>query len=284
MFLTINISVKYTVITTFNQAGLDTYGQRMIDTFEQYWPASVDLIIYAENCQPRTSRGNTKVLDIFQASESCRSFVNRHQNNPEANGGKGPHNQHLWSEKKQFKWQAVRFCYKVFAVGHAIATVDSDWVVWIDADSHTHSEVTEVWLDSICPQTSLASYLGRSDNYHSECGWVAYNRRHQLTEQFARDFTELYEQDQIFNYGEWHDSYIWDIVRKKYRDTHGAYFYNLNPEPDTKGLAGHPFINSELGRVMDHIKGKRKSQGHSRAKEVVLHHDVPYWRRLLGLQ
>ena len=276
--------MKYTVITTFNQAGLDTYGQRMIDTFEQRWPATVDLIVYTENCQPRVTRPNTKIFDIFQVSADRKSFVEHHKNNPEANGGIGPHNKHLWSEKKQFKWQAVRFCYKVFAVRHAIDTVDSDWLIWLDADSHTHSSVSESWLDSICSPDSLACYLGRSDNYHSECGWVAYNRRHPLTLQFVQDFAELYSQDKIFNHGEWHDSYIWDVVRKKYRDTHGAYFHNLNPEPNTKGLAGHPFINSELGRVMDHIKGKRKSQGHSRAKEVMLHHDVPYWRRLLGLQ
>jgi hypothetical protein len=273
--------VKYTVITTFNQAGLDTYGQRMIDSFEQYWPNHVDLIIYAENCRPRIKRSNTTVVDILQASSACRSFVERHRNNPEANGGSGPHNQHLWSEKKQFKWQAVRFCYKVFAVGHAMSVVDSDWVIWIDADSHTHSPVSDEWLQTVCPQNCMASYLGRSDNYHSECGWVAYNRRNPLTLQFARDFTAMYEQDQIFNYGEWHDSYIFDIVRKRYRDTMGAVFHNLNPEPNTKGLAKHPFINSELGRVMDHFKGDRKNQGHSRGKEVVLHRDLPYWRRLL---
>ena len=28
---------RYTVITTFNQQGLDKYGQRMISTFEQFW-------------------------------------------------------------------------------------------------------------------------------------------------------------------------------------------------------------------------------------------------------
>ena len=41
--------MKYTVITTFHDQGLKHYGQRMIDTFEQHWPAEVDLVIYAEN-------------------------------------------------------------------------------------------------------------------------------------------------------------------------------------------------------------------------------------------
>jgi len=52
---------------------------------------------------------------------------------------------------------------------------------------------------------------------------------------------------------------------------------------DTKGLAGHPFINSELGQYLDHMKGDRKHRGHSKAKEVKLHRDHPYWRTVLGL-
>jgi len=48
--------MKYTVITTFHQAGLELYGQRMIDTFEQHWPDEVDLVVYAENCNPRTTK------------------------------------------------------------------------------------------------------------------------------------------------------------------------------------------------------------------------------------
>ena len=43
---------QYTVITTFSQAGLDKYGQRMISTFEKHWPQEVDLVVYTEKCHP----------------------------------------------------------------------------------------------------------------------------------------------------------------------------------------------------------------------------------------
>ena len=55
--------MKYTVITTFHDQGLKQYGQRMIDTFEQHWPAEVDLIIYAENCQPCITKSNVQVVE-----------------------------------------------------------------------------------------------------------------------------------------------------------------------------------------------------------------------------
>ena len=273
--------MKYTVITTFHQAGLELYGQKMIDTFEQYWPESVDLVIYAENCSPVVRKSNVRVVDLLEVSKECRRFVKRHRDNPEAHGGLGPHNEHDWTEKKSFKWQAVRFCYKVFAVKHALNNIDSDWIIWLDADTQTHSTIPESWLPTVCPDPYLISYLGRTDRYHSECGWVGYNKQHPQGVAFANEFARMYEEDEIFNHREWHDSYIWDVVRRRFQDQ-GAEFFDLNPEPDTKGIAGHPFINSELGKYMDHKKGDRKGRGHSKAKEVKLHADHPYWRNILG--
>lgn len=194
-----------------------------------------------------------------------------------AHGQAGPPD--AWNPKKQFRWNAVRFCYKVFTVALCADRTAVGWLIWIDADTHTHSAVTMSWLATVCPTDAMVSYLGRGESYHSECGWVAYNLDHAATREFVRDFVGMYKNDSIFHQREWHDSYIWDVIRKRYQTHHR--FHNLNPSMDDKGLAGHPFINSELGRVMDHVKGKRKDQGHSKAKEVVLHHDVPYWQNIL---
>jgi len=270
--------MKYTVITTFHQAGLEQYGQRMIDTFEQFWPAEVDLIVLAENCTPRTSRPNTKVVDILAASPDLRAFVERHENNPFAHGQDGPPD--VFHPKKQFRWDAVRFCYKVYAKSVAASMIDSGWMIWIDADTVTHSPVTTKFLDTVCPYNSMVSYLGRGKNYHSECGWVGYNLDASECRQFIQDFVGMYDRDAIFQEKEWHDSYIFDVLRKQFQER--CCFHNLNPIPDSKGFAGHPFINSELGRYMDHVKGERKIQGHSKPKEVQLHQDHPYWKQVIS--
>lgn len=269
--------MKYTVVTSFNQSGLDQYGQRMIDTFEANWPADVDLIVCAENCQPRTSRSNTRVIDLLEASPKLKDFISRHQNNPLAHGRAGP--PEVFNPKKQFRWDAVRFCYKVFAKDLAANNIDSGWMIWIDADTITHSPVSKQFLQTVCPSNSMVSYLGRGEKYHSECGWVAYNLDAPECRQFIKDFVNMYNTDAIFQEREWHDSYIFDVLRKQFQSR--CKFYNLNPSWDDKGLAGHPFINSELGRYMDHVKGDRKQQGHSKAKEVVLHQDHPYWQKVL---
>jgi hypothetical protein len=269
--------MKYTVITSFHEEGLKQYAQRMVNTFEQHWPSDVDLVICAENCRPQITRQNTRVYDLLDISSNCRAFVERHRNNPLAHGRAGPPD--VWNPKKAFRWNAVRFAYKVFSVALCANNISTGWMIWIDADTHTHSAVPMEWLARVCPQTAMISYLGRGEKYHSECGWVAYNLDHPETRNFIADFVGMYNTDRIFDEREWHDSYIWDVVRKKYQDTNE--FYNLNPSYNDKGLAGHPFINSELGLYMDHVKGERKLLGHSKAKEVVSHADHPYWRSVL---
>lgn len=272
--------MKYTVITTFHQAGLELYGQKMIDTFERHWPNSVNLVVYAENCNPQFGKPNVEVTQLLEVSSDCRRFVKRHKNNSEAHGGQGPHNINNWSEKKSFKWQAVRFCYKVFAVNHALNNINSDWIIWLDADSQTHSPVTLDFLARTCPDSADFSYLGRTERYHSECGWVGYRKSGNYALDFAKRFANMYITDEIFNHKEWHDSYIWDIVRREFQQR-GALFHNLNPQPENNGKAGHPFINSELGACLDHMKGDRKIIGHSKAKEVNNHTNHPYWKKVL---
>jgi hypothetical protein len=268
--------MKYTVITSFHEEGLKQYGQRMIRTFEQHWPTEVDLIVCAENCRPEVTRSNSRVYDLMQVSNNCRAFVERHRNNPLAHGQAGP--PEVWNPKKAFRWNAVRFAYKVFSVALCADNLSSGWMIWLDADTHTHSSVPVDWLSKVCPESAMISYLGRGEKYHSECGWVAYNLDHPETRNFIRDFVGMYNTDRIFEQREWHDSYIWDVVRKQYHPANN--FFNLNPSWNDKGLAGHPFINSELGLYMDHVKGDRKTYGHSKPKEVVSHPDHPYWQRV----
>jgi hypothetical protein len=269
--------MKYTVITSFHNEGLKQYGQRMINTFEQNWPDEVDLIVCAENCQPSYTRSNTRIYNLLELSNNCRTFVERHKNNPMAHGQAGP--PEVWNPRKAFRWNAVRFAYKVFSVSLCANNTSHGWMIWIDADTHTHSTVPLEWLSKVCPNDAMISYLGRGEKYHSECGWVAYNLDHPETRNFIQDFVGMYNTDRIFEEREWHDSYIWDVVRRKYQDNK---FYNLNPSYNDKGLAGHPFINSELGLYMDHVKGDRKIYGHSKAKEVVSHPDHPYWKSVLS--
>jgi len=275
--------MKYAVITTFHQPGLTQYAQTMIDTFEKYWPDTVDLYCYAEDCKPIATKSNVHILDLHQQSPDLVQFKKKYQDVPWANGMEMKETG-LPFKDNNFKWDAVRFSNKVFTVIDAIKNIDADWIIWLDADSKTHSSVSLEFLQRVCPSSYFVSYLGRRPKYHSECGWVAYNNRHKDTQQFATEWRNLYMSGELFNLKEYHDSYVFDVLRKQYQEK-GTQFYNLSPDLPGKG-PGHPFIASELGTVMDHMKGaRRKELGNSLPDDVVnknqgLNQDVKYWKRV----
>lgn len=277
--------MKYTVITSFNDEGLKQYGQRMINAFDQHWPKSVELVVYAENCVPVIPSDRVKVQDLLASSPDLVRFKHKHQNNPLANGTTPkivPKN----LKDNRFKWDAVRFSHKVFAVIHACKNSDADWVIWLDADTVTFADVPENFLSTICPQTAMACYLGRNLRYHSECGWVAYNMRHPDLQTFIDRWKDLYVSDQLFDLDEYHDSFVFDVLRKDFQATKRTFFHNLSPQLPAKG-PGHPFIASRLGLYMDHMKGsKRKALGHSLPDDYDrnqgLNSQVDYWRGIFG--
>lgn len=277
--------MTHTIVTTFHAAGLAQYGQTMIDTFDQYWPRSVPLTVYAESCEPRVPSARVTVMDLLAASPDLVWFKKTHANNPVAHG-QIARDTSVPFRDNQFKWDAVRFSHKVFAVIHACTTIDTDWVIWLDADTKTFTSVPDTFLDQICHPAAMACYLGRREKYHSECGWVAYNRRHPDLRSFMDRWRDLYRTGDLFNLREYHDSFVFDVLRRDFQAQRRTRFHNLSPDLPGKG-PGHPFIASELGRYMDHMKGsKRKALGHSLpddyARNQGLNADVDYWRKVFG--
>lgn len=272
--------MSHTIVTSFHPAGLARYGQRMIDTFDRHWPRRVPLLVYAEDCVPQMPSDRVTVLDLHATSPDLVAFKQRHSNNPVANGTIAKDTSVPFKDN-HFKWDAVRFSNKVFAVIHAATTVATDWMIWLDADTLTFRDVPEDFLDSICDNSAMACYLGRQEKYHSECGWVAYNLRHPQLLPFMSAWRDLYVKDQLFSLREYHDSFLFDELRRRFQ-AQGTHFHNMTPVLGKKG-PGHPFIASELGRYMDHLKGDtRKDLGRSRhskdAESYSQHQDLDYWR------
>ena len=274
--------MKYHVITTFHAPGMDQYGQTMIDAFDRHWPKSVDLTVYAEHCRPCMPSDRVKVIDLLAASPDLAEFKRRHANDPAANGLVAKDTGVAFKDNA-FKWDAVRFSHKVFTVIHACTHFDADWIIWLDADTKTFAPVPDTFLDEICDSQVMACYLGRREKYHSECGWVAYNRKHPELSKFIDRWRELYMTGSLFSLREYHDSFVFDVLRKEFQQT-GTRFSNISPELPGKG-PGHPFIASRLGLYMDHMKGsKRKELGHSLPDDYQrnqgLNADVEYWQKI----
>lgn len=276
--------MTYCVVTTFHAPGMKQYGQRMINTFDQYWPQDVPLWVYAEECEPQLPGTRVHVLDLMQACPDLATFKTRHANDPVAHGHVSK-NTALPFRDNQFKWDAVRFSHKVFAVMHACATQQSDWVIWLDADTQTFDHVPASFLAGICDPHAMACYLGRNERYHSECGWVAYNLRHPDIKAFMERWHSIYMTGELFGLAEYHDSFVFDTLRREFQEQRKTVFCNISPQCGSTLGPGHPFIASPLGQYMDHMKGdRRKRLGHSlpddygRNLGVVNSH--PYWQKI----
>ena len=271
--------MKYTVITTFNNEGYNQYGLRMIETFVQNWPKTVNLKVYAEKCAEKIqSHDNVEILDLELACPKLLDFKNRWRNVPKANGDvtQDPVRSRRTDAGKGFKWDAIRFSHKVYAIFHAAKHCQTPWLIWMDADMVCHAPMVESFLDSQCPENFDLCYLGRRGKF-SECGLYAMQLYTKGTVRFLKEFQRMYDEAEqgIFTLDEWHDSFVFDDVRSRIE--------GLRQLDWSQGIItgeGHPLINSAWGAYLDHLKGKRKTTGHSLAKDLKVSRNEPYWQNI----
>lgn len=258
-----------------SQSGYGQYGKRMIETFDKHWPQSIKLQVYYE-WMPTNKAFSDRVewIDINNACPKLGEFKQRHKANPHANGikpGSDPNG------KYSYLWDAVKFAHKSYCVSHAALNANSDLVVWLDADVVTHSAIPEGFIESLLPQNHYCAYLGRQKIY-PECGFVIYDTRSLYNQQFMEDWQDMYRTDSLFNEIEYHDSYLFWILQKKYAQR-GMQSFNISEgHPHIPG--GHVFINSPLGAYMDHLKGTRKIAGSSKRTDIYRPHKNEYWDKI----
>lgn len=270
-----NEKMKYAVVTTFHQEGLKVYAQRMIDTFIQNWPAEVTLHLYPENCNPRVPDHSRITLTDLGSVEPLTAFKTKWKDVPKANGdvSSDPVRSKRRDAGKGFKWHAIRFAHKVYAIFDCARNTDADILIWMDADTVCHSPITMKEIERLCTPSKDVCFLGRKGKF-SECGLYAMNLRSPATRQFLEKFQWVYDNAEqgIFTMAEWHDSFVFDEVRKMVKLNELDWSSHL-----IKG-EGHPLINSDWGAYLDHLKGGRKSLGKSKRTDLLVKRKETYWQ------
>ena len=265
--------MKYTVCTTFNADGYENYGRRMIQTFLQNWP--VDLVVYAEGCTVTELSPHLAVHNLEKVSPELQAFKAQWRSVPKANGdvSTDPVRSRRTDAGKGFKWDAVRFAHKVYSIFHCAKHTDTDWLIWMDADTVCHSPISVDDLSRLCPDLTDLCFLGRKGKF-SECGLYAMNLRSQRVRDFLSEFQRYYDQAEqgIFTLDEWHDSFVFDTVRKHHP------LVELDWSSHLITGEGHPLINSDWGAYLDHLKGKRKTTGRSPGSDLKVKRTEAYWQ------
>jgi hypothetical protein len=276
-----------TVVTTFHPKGLTQYGQRFIDTFSANVDQRIKLIVYAESCTPiNPDPTRIKILDAQKELPKLNEFKKKWKNNPKANGippadikARRPRDWH-----KKFKWDAIRFSNKVYAVFDACQK-EKGWVVWIDADTVFHSLWSYEDFSKCLPNDHWITYVGRGKGSQTwpECGFYGLNLNHPVCHEFLKQFELMYEQAEqgIFTLEEWHDSYVFGHVLHPFKRQFPKaldYTADMMLRTAKTGGGGHPLINTILGQWIDHLKGDRKVSGKSLPKDLTVARTENYWR------
>ena len=279
------MSKQITVVTTFHPAGLSKYGQRMIDSFALNIDKRIKLLVYAEDCKPvNPDPSRIEILDAKAALPKLNAFKSTWGHIPKANGDitnePQRHTRKDWM--KQFKWDAVRFANKTYAVYDACVR-SKDWCVWMDADTYVHSPWTYEDFAAQLPDNAWITYVGRGKGSQTwpECGFYGLNLNHPVCNEFLKEFERVYEEadNGIFLLDEWHDSYVFGNILKMYNQfpSHD-YSADMYLREAKSGGGGHPLINGPLGKWIDHMKGGRKDDGKSRRADIMVNRTEDYWR------
>ena len=275
-----------TVVTTFHQPGLSLYGQRFLDSFAERVDPKIKLLVYAEDCSPVVTADNITVLDAKKELPKLNAFKERWRDDPKANGippdeikARRPRD---W--QKKFKWDAVRFANKTYAVYDA-CTRSKDWCVWMDADTFIHSNWSHKEFTKLLPNNTWITYVGRGKGSQTwpECGFYGLNLNHPVCHEFLKEFERMYEDadNGIFKLEEWHDSFVFGhILNTMKKDFPSVLDYSAEMylREAATGGGGHPLINTVLGKWMDHMKGARKNAGKSKTSDIMVNRQEDYWR------
>ena len=278
-----------TVVTTFHNKHYNVYGKNFLDSFAKHVDKRIKLIVYAEECKPENpDPSRIEILDAVESLPKLVAFKQRWKDDPKANGippddikARRPRDWH-----KEFKWDAVRFANKVYAVFDAVER-SKDWCVWMDADSFIHSNWTYEDFAELLPDTSWITYVGRGKGSQTwpECGFYGMNLKDGVCQDFLKEFERMYEDadNGIFKLEEWHDSFVFGKILNDLKFRHPNvldYSAEIYLKTAKTGGGGHPLINSKLGRWMDHMKGDRKFEGASKRKDLMGHRNEPYWQKI----
>lgn len=263
-------------ITSLNASLYHNYGYRYLEEFCKFSDKTINLYVVFEGDMPSNIKQNYKNIKFIQFDHPYQNkFLKYFGNLAEANGLKiqiseGENNLKKINFKFDFKFNAVRFSFKPFAI-HQIFQQEKnnyEYLIWTDADLRCHKYFSFNDMKRFLPnQNQMMSYLGRDRNY-SECGFLGFNLNHKHFDKFLDRIVQIYYSGEIFSLPEWHDSWIWDYVRINFEKELKVENKNISNEGSN---FHHPFVNSGLEEFFDHLKGpERKKLGHSKKTDYRL--------------
>jgi hypothetical protein len=172
--------MSVTVITTLHNDGYNLYGSRNLKTWFSFFPDNWKIVYYAEKHEP-AAHPRLEVLDFNKECPDWENFyqgVIKHlQNHPTP------------KDQKIINWhkKALRWSFKMFALLNAMKTVNSRYLVWLDADVFATRTPDAGWIEKCLDGNAMAAQLEFiKAGGHVETGILILDLHHQ-------DISKIYD-------------------------------------------------------------------------------------------
>ena len=229
-------------VTTMNKKLFNDYGKDLLLSYmntSQKYP----MYVYVEDDITKYPiMQNIIYVPLYEVEPECENFVNRNSKR----------------EVPSFMFDAVRFCYKVFA--QCNASKHGGKMYYVDGDSVFLKTMNDDILDTLLPDKVCVSHYYRQGMY-TETGFIGFNMNHPMMEDFIGHYRNLYIDDTVYNLPHYTDCHTFDRTRKIMTQQFTDDYYEKKLGD---GGTGHIMARCNLIHdYLDHRKGKRKSQKHS---------------------
>ena len=248
------VTSSFTIVSSFNIKDWELYAKTFVTSFIKKWDKDINLSMYyhdGELPSDAPTAPNVKYISL----DTDEALLNFKETFKDRNGieKSGTYN---------YRYDALKFCHKVFAItNEAFSLLSEDSVIkstghliWLDADSETTKFVS---LNQLQKMTAVRGtqiiHLGRKAIDYSETSFISFNLNSAKTTEFLTDFRGLYLSGELFGYREWHDGFVFSRLLNLH-EQHGLVVKNLTP--DCEDLAA--FAISPLAEFIKHKKGNLK--------------------------
>jgi hypothetical protein len=228
------------IVTTLSTKLLEDYGRSTVATWADFTQRSIVVVVSPEEVTDFEVALGDRYRVLPFSESNLRSMMAIRVREAELNYRRG-----------DFRWQAGRFSWKVFAMQEVFATFpDEPSITWLDADSILKPGFDE-WLEQVFSPTHAVSFLGRTHkSIHAETGLINFIglKGRELCERIINIYRSL----ELFEFNEWHDGYVFTSVL-----LYNKHCFDISKHYGVR--SSNPLYEIDRGKHLLHLKGMRKN-------------------------
>ena len=187
--------MQFKFVTSMNRRMYDEYGEIMMDTFSQFWPAG-ELHVYTEDEFFPYNNSRIVYHDLMKV-DGIQNFLDGVSHFPIFHG--------LVNETIQYKYNVNAFCRKVYAQIDA-AKDYKGYLFWIDTDIRTFRAIPAVRLENWMSGNFMA--VMRRKSWHLCSSFVGWDCAHSFSDGWFKHYKNMYDSGGIFMLSQWDDAFV----------------------------------------------------------------------------